>query len=160
LYIQQLKMRIEDILKLNADVPLSKSVVVNILYTSGLIHSELNRVLKAYDISLQQFNVLRILRGRKGKPASLSMVQDRMITKMSNTTRLVDKLIKKELVKKQLNTTNKRKIDISITAEGLSFLKKIDTLIDSKEVDMVNSLTNEETTELIRLLGKLRLIAD
>ncbi len=153
-------MRIEDILKISADIPLSKSVTVNLLYTNGLVNSELNKALKPHDVSLQQFNVLRILRGQKGVPATLSVVQDRMITKMSNTTRLVDKLIKKGLVKKRINKQNKRKIDISITAEGLNFLNKIDTLIDSKEVEMVSSLTDKEATELVRLLGKLRLIAN
>lgn len=153
-------MLIEDILKISANIPLSKSVIVNLLYTNGLVNSTLNKVLKPHDISLQQFNVLRILRGQKGKPASLGIVQDRMITKMSNTTRLVDKLIKKRLVKKRINRKNKRKIDISITAKGLSFLNNIDTLIDSKEVEMVSSLTDKEATELIRLLGKLRLIAN
>lgn len=153
-------MRIEDILKISADIPLSKSVIVNLLYTNGIVNSKLNKSLKPHDVSLQQFNVLRILRGQKGVPATLSVVQDRMITKMSNTTRLVDKLIKKGLVKKRINKQNKRKIDISITAEGLNFLNKIDTLIDSKEVEMVSSLTDKEATELVRLLGKLRLIAN
>lgn len=153
-------MRIEDILKISADIPLSKSVIVNLLYTNGIVNCELNKSLKPHDVSLQQFNVLRILRGQKGIPATLSVVQDRMITKMSNTTRLVDKLIKKGLVKKRINKQNKRKIDISITAEGLNFLNKIDTLIDSKEVEMVSSLTDKEATELVRLLGKLRLIAN
>jgi len=153
-------MRIEDLLKIGTNIPLSKRVIVNLLYTNGLIHAELNKVLKPHDISLQQFNVLRILRGQKGAPASLSTLQDRMITKMSNTTRLVDKLIKKGLVEKQINKTNKRKIDICITTGGLSFLNTIDTLIDKKEVDMVSALDNKEATELMRLLGKLWLIAD
>ncbi|MFD2725537.1 MarR family winged helix-turn-helix transcriptional regulator [Hyunsoonleella rubra] len=153
-------MRIEDILKLKADIPLPKSVIVNLLYTYGIVNGELNKILKPFDISIQQFNVLRILRGQKGKPAELNVVQDRMINKMSNTTRLVDKLIKKGLVDKKTNKANRRKIDISITAEGLSFLNDIDTLIDSKEVQMVSALSDEEATELIRLLGKLRLIAN
>lgn len=153
-------MRIEDILKVNSEIPLSKSVVVNLLFTYGLVNSELNKALKPYDVSIQQFNVLRILRGRKGEPASLSTVQDRMINKMSNTTRLVDKLIKKGLVHKTINKTNRRKIDISITNEGLNFLNQIDALIDSKEVQLVSKLTNNEANELIRLLGKLRLIAN
>jgi DNA-binding MarR family transcriptional regulator len=79
---------------------------------------------------------------------------------MSNTTRLVDKLIKKELVEKQINRTNKRKVDINITTEGLNFLNQVDKLIDSKEVEIVSQLSDDEALELIRLLGKLRLIAD
>lgn len=153
-------MRIEEILKINADIPLSKSVVINILYSYGIINGELNKALKPLDISIQQFNVLRILRGQKGEPASLSVVQDRMINKMSNTTRLVDKLIKKGLVKKQTNKVNRRKIDISITTKGLNFLKEMDKLIDGKEVEIVGNLSDDEATELIRLLSKLRLIAN
>lgn len=153
-------MKIEKLLKTSSNLPLSKKVVVNILYTFGIVNGKLNDVLKPYDISIQQFNVLRILRGQNGKPASLSTVQERMINTMSNTTRLIDKLIKKRYVEKEINQTNKRKIDIIITNQGTDFLKEIDNLIDSTEKDIVNSLSKDETLELIRLLGKLRLIAN
>lgn len=153
-------MKIEKLLKTSSNLPLSKKVVVNILYTYGIVNGKLNDVLKPYDISIQQFNVLRILRGQNGKPASLSTVQERMINTMSNTTRLIDKLIKKRYVEKEINQTNKRKIDIIITNQGTDFLKEIDNLIDSTEKDIVNSLSKDETLELIRLLGKLRLIAN
>lgn len=152
--------RIEDILKTKKDLSLSKKTVVNLLYTYGYINNKLNNVLKPFEISIQQFNVLRILRGQNGTPASLSTVQERMINKMSNTTRLIDKLIKKDYVKKEINEQNKRKIDIRITQKGLIFLDKIDYLIDTIEDDIVGSLTNKETLELIRLLGKIRLIAN
>ncbi|GAA4270695.1 MarR family winged helix-turn-helix transcriptional regulator [Hyunsoonleella aestuarii] len=153
-------MKIEKLLKTSSNLPLSKKVVVNILYTYGIVNGKLNDVLKPYDISIQQFNVLRILRGQNGKPASLSTVQERMINNMSNTTRLIDKLIKKRYVEKEINQTNKRKIDIIITNQGTDFLNEIDNLIDSTEKDIVNSLSKDETLELIRLLGKLRLIAN
>ena len=153
-------MKIEKLLKTSSNLPLSKKVVVNILYTYVIVNGKLNDVLKPYDISIQQFNVLRILRGQNGKPASLSAVQERMINNMSNTTRLIDKLIKKRYVEKEINQTNKRKIDIIITNQGTDFLKEIDNLIDSTEKDIVNSLSKDETLELIRLLGKLRLIAN
>ena len=153
-------MRIEDILKISKEIPLSKQVIVNLLYTYGQVNSKLNKVLKPYDVSIQQINVLRILRGRQGEPTTLNLLQERMINEMSNTTRLVDKLVSKALVKKQKNTTNKRKVNISITKEGLQLLNNIDELIDSAETQMVSSLTHKEATELIRLLGKLRLIAN
>lgn len=153
-------MRIEHILKTNSNIALSKSVIVNLLYTHGIVIAELNKVLKPHDLSLQQFNVLRILRGQNGKPICLSVVQDRMISKMSNTTRLVDKLIIKNLVTKQINTKNKRKIDISITKDGLTLLSTIDGLISGKEDEIAGNLTKEEASEIVRLLGKLRLIAN
>ena len=153
-------MSIENVLKTSSNLTLSKKVVVNVLFTYGIINGKLNEVLKPYDISIQQFNVLRILRGQKGKSTSLATVQERMINKMSNTTRLIDKLIKKDLVNKEANKSNKRKIDITITALGLNYLEDIDTLIDSTELKIIEDLSNSEAQELIRLLGKIRLIAN
>lgn len=152
--------RIENALKITKNIPLSKRAVVNILYTYGIINHKLNNVLKPFEISIQQFNVLRILRGQKAKPASLETVQERMINKMSNTTRLIDKLVKKEYAEKSINKTNKRKIDITITQDGLRLLDKIDELIDSTETSIMSTLDSHEITELIRLLGKIRLIAN
>lgn len=148
-------MNIENILKTSSNLPLPKKAVVSILYTYGIINVALNDVLKPYDISIQQFNVLRILRGQKGKPASLATIQERMINNMSNTTRLVGKLIKKGHVNKQVNLQNKRKIDITITSQGLYFLDKMDYLIDITENNIISSLNKGEAIELIRLLGKL-----
>ena len=93
-------MKIEQILKTSSPLPSSKKIVVSILYSSGQLSNILNSILKPFDISLQQFNVLRILRGQQNKPVSLTIVQERMISKMSNTTRLIDKLIKKNLLLK------------------------------------------------------------
>ncbi len=153
-------MKIEKILKTSISLPLSKKAVVNLLYTTNQVNSNLNDILKPFDISIQQFNVLRILRGQKGKPATLAIVQELMINKMSNTTRLIDKLVKKGFVEKNINATNKRKIDIHITHEGLSLLNIVDLLIEKAEEKIIKPLTKNETQELIRLLGKIRLIAD
>jgi len=149
-------MKIEQILKTSSPLPSSKKIVVSILYSSGQLSNILNSILKPFDISLQQFNVLRILRGQQNKPVSLTIVQERMISKMSNTTRLIDKLIKKKLVIKNINSTNRRKIDISITNEGLEILEYVDQLIDEAEKQIVNKLSEEEKEQLIRLLGKIR----
>lgn len=148
-------MKIEEILKTKSNLPLSKKAVISIIYTNAQINKQLVDTLKPYDISLQQFNVLRILRGQKGKAACLETVQERMITKMSNTTRLIDKLIKKQYVEKSINKANKRKIDILIKEEGLTLLRSVDDLIDSKESDIMSSLNKQEKIELIKLLGKL-----
>ena len=121
-------MKIENLLKTSSNLPLSKKLVVNLLFTYGIINGKLNDVLKPYDISIQQFNVLRILRGQKGTPVSLASVHDRMINKMSNTTRLVDKLILKGYVNRNQCEENRRKIEIYITVDGLNLLKKLDYL--------------------------------
>ncbi|UKM66437.1 MarR family transcriptional regulator [Flavobacteriaceae bacterium GSB9] len=153
-------MKIEDILKTSSNIPLQKKVVVSLLHTYGIVNVQLNDVLKPYGISIQQFNVLRILRGQKGTPVTLATIQERMVNKMSNTTRLVDKLIKKQYVTRSKNKQNKRKIDITITNEGLNFLNKIDSLVERTEQNITKPLNDDERLELIRLLGKLRLIAN
>ena len=102
----------------------SKHAIISILKTSAFISEILLSGLKPYEISEQQFNVLRILRGQKGIAANLSTVQDRMVHKMSNTTRLIDKLIHKKLVKRNVCVKNRRKIELFITEDGLDLLKK------------------------------------
>ncbi|HMB99577.1 MAG TPA: MarR family transcriptional regulator [Flavobacteriaceae bacterium] len=149
-------MKIEKILKTNTKLSSHKKIVISVLYSSSQFSNILNGILKPFDISLQQFNVLRILRGQQKKAISLAVVQERMINKMSNTTRLIDKLIKKGLVQKNINSTNRRKIDISITNEGLEILDYVDTLIDEAEKDIVKELSEKEKEQLIRLLAKIR----
>ncbi|WP_104734506.1 MarR family winged helix-turn-helix transcriptional regulator [Hanstruepera ponticola] len=153
-------MRIEDILKTSKSLSDTKKTVVSLIYTANLVNHKLNESLKAHDISLEQFNVLRILRGKKGVAASLSDIQERMITKMSNTTRLIDKLVVKNYVTKKLNAANKRKLDITITKKGLEVLETLDILIDNIEKDLTSQLTKVESRELNKLLEKIRLIAN
>ena len=153
-------MRIEDILKTSKSLSDSKKTVVNLIYTACMVNYELNDALKSHAVSIEQFNVLRILRGQKGVASTLANVQERMITKNSNTTRLIDKLIAKGYVTKEVNAKNKRKVNINITNKGLEVLKTLDTLIDNKEKSLISQLTKEESRELNKLLEKIRLIAN
>lgn len=147
---------LEDILKTTAKLPLSKKTVINISYSSIWMKDEILAVLKPYDISIEQFNVLRILRGKKGEPANLQDIQERMINKMSNTTRLVDKLILKSLVKRFICKNNRRKVDIYITEQGLNLLNQIDPAIEATEDRITSSLTEKELETLNTLLTKIR----
>lgn len=157
LYLQQLYMRtIEDILLTTSQLPLAKKTVLNIFYTSIGIKESVSNHLKPFDISIEQFNVLRILRGQKGKPTNLQDIQGRMVSKMSNTTRLVDKLISKGYVERFICEENRRKVEIFITAKGLDFLKKADPIVDDIERTITSSLSKEELTTLNNLLTKLR----
>lgn len=153
-------MKIEELLKASHSLPLEKKTTISLLFTSSEINTKINDTLKPFGISWQQFNVLRILRGQKGKPTTLAEIQECMISKMSNTTRLIDKLIKKGCVKRVVNNRNKRKVDISITSVGLELLDKTDTVMFETEKNINSSLTDIEKSELIRLLGKIRLIAN
>ena len=136
---------------------LAKNTVVGILKAGSKVEEHIGDVLKSFDISLQQFNVLRILRGRKGIPANLQTVQKRMIHKMSNTTRLVDKLILKKLVVRKTCKENRRKIEITITDKGLDVLSNLDTKIQKTEATILKPLNLEEQKTLRNLINKITL---
>lgn len=147
---------LETILKTNTNLPLSRKTVINISYTGIWLKDEILSALKPYDLSIEQFNVLRILRGKKGEAANLQEVQERMINKMSNTTRLVDKLILKGLVKRFICKKNRRKVDIYITESGMELLSEIDPIIDTSEDNLCSNLSKIELENLNQLLTKLR----
>ncbi|MGA1030429.1 MAG: MarR family winged helix-turn-helix transcriptional regulator [Flavobacteriaceae bacterium] len=130
-------------------------MIIKLLKSGASISDHLTQAIKKGGVSLPQFNVLRILRGQKGEPANLSTVQERMVNKMSNTSRLVDKLIEKDLVERKICEENRRKIELFITSKGLSLLKKLDPLIDNEEEKMTQNLTVKDRNQLIALLEKL-----
>ena len=133
----------------------SKHAIISILKTSAFISEILLSGLKPYEISEQQFNVLRILRGQKGIAANLSTVQDRMVHKMSNTTRLIDKLIHKKLVKRNVCVKNRRKIELFITEDGLDLLKKIDPITDEIEKKILSNISSQDLNSLISILNSI-----
>lgn len=149
-------MKIEDIIKSSIPLSASKRAVLNLTYTQKLLSDQIQGILKPYDISSEQFNVLRILRGQKGNPANMNLIQERMIAKTSNTTRLVDKLLAKELVTRKVCPANRRKIEVGITQKGLGLLLELDPLIESHEASLMRHLSAEELETLNRLLDKLR----
>ena len=136
---------------------LAKNTVVGILKAGYKGEEFLANTLKPFGISLQQFNVLRILRGRKGDPANLQTIQKRMIHKMSNTTRLVDKLIEKQLVNRNICKKNRRKIEIFITEKGLETLTQLDNRIQETEAAILKPLSLEEQRILRSLINKITL---
>lgn len=148
-------MTIEETIQTD-NLPLSRKLTVNLLFTANWANEILTETLKPYDLSLQQFNVLRILRGQKGKPANLSTLNERMVTKKSNTTRLVDKLIKKQLVLRKQCPSNRRKIEITITPSGLSLLNKLDTAVDGAEDKITQQLNPTEQEQLNTMLNIIR----
>ncbi|MDR6301228.1 MarR family winged helix-turn-helix transcriptional regulator [Mesonia maritima] len=148
-------MKIEEILKTSAKLSDQKKLVILLQIIANESSSQINSALKPFEVSIQQFNVLRILRGQKGKPANLQTIQDRMVNKMSNTTRLVDKLIEKNLVDRCICEENRRKVEIFITEKGLKLLAEIDPLIEDKEKEITQNLNQNEITQLNSLLEKL-----
>ena len=130
---------------------------INILFTAGWIQNNQTRMFKKYGLSQQQYNVLRILRGQHPNPVMLAQITERMIDKMSNATRLVDKLIKKDLATRQLNSKSRRQVDINITEKGLDLLKEIDIEMQQQNppIHYLN-LTTEELEILNLILDKIR----
>ncbi len=135
---------------------LEKASVIELILTGNWVQDHLGEALKPYKLSMAQFNVLRILRGQKGKPASLSCVNEKMIHKMSNTTRLIDKLLEKELVERITCPDNRRKIELTITSKGLDLLKSLDSVVDNTEAEIMKNLDRQEILNLTDLLRKLK----
>jgi len=149
-------MTIEEIIKSNVILDDAKRVILNLMYTQNFMADKFSELLKPYDLSGEQYNVLRILRGQKGLPANMSVIQERMIAKNSNTTRLIDKLLLKELVTRKVCPENRRKIEILITDKGLNLLQELDPKVTAHEQFYASNLTQEELLELNRLLEKYR----
>lgn len=148
-------MKIEAAIKSSKNINLHAKAIINLMYTSRYIEQKAT-YFKEYDISAQQYNVLRILRGQRGNPANLSTIQQRMIDKNSNTTRLVDKLITKGYASRSQCASNRRKVEILITPTGLSFLNTLDPIVDKHNLENTKNLTKNELEILNNILDKLR----
>lgn len=149
-------MEIEKIIKSTVSMSDAKKVILNIIYTNTLIGEKFLEIIKPYDLSSEQYNVLRILRGQKGKPSNMCAIQERMIAKNSNTTRLIDKLLVKKLVTREVCPDNRRKIEIQITQKGLDLLIVLDPIVIQHEESFASNITKSDLEELNRLLEKYR----
>ena len=131
-----------------------QKAILNILYTNNWLSEKIAIIFDEWEITPRQFNILRILRG-EGKPLSTLQIRQRMLDKMSDTSRIVDRLVKKGMVRKTPNAEDRRLVDVVITPRGKKLLEKIDPL--ENEVDkMISHLTQEEASTLNSLLDKLR----
>ena len=149
-------MKIEEVIKSNVVLDDAKKVILNFTYTQNVIADKFNELLKPYDISREQYNVLRILRGQKGNPANMCIIQERMLAKNSNTTRLIDKLLIKDFVTRNVCPENRRKIEVLITQKGLDILSELDPIVVEHEQLFANNLTQQELEQLNLLLEKYR----
>jgi len=127
-----------------------------IIKTGHWITDSVSKELKEFDIYEPQYNVLRILRGAKGRPISVNTILEQMVQRSSNVTRIVDKLTQKGLVERTLSEEDRRKMDISITPNGIELLKKLDKKVQNFHEPMVNNLSNEESEKLRELIIKLK----
>ena len=136
-----------------------QKLAINVGFTSSWMQRATSCKLKVFKLTPQQFNILRILRGQHGEPATINLLTERMIDKSSNASRLVDKLVKKNLVKRQECPSDRRQVDVVISEKGLDLLLKIDKE-EEEWLSEFKGLSVTEAKELNRLLDKLRGNAD
>lgn len=140
----------------NDELNLPDFTIANILHTGNWMNEKFSDHLKQYALSIQQYQVLRSLRVLKGKPANLLALQSEMVSKNSNTTRLVEKLRLKGLITRIQSEENRREVEIRITKAGLKLLAEIDIVHSDFKNDIVGNLTNKEILILNKLLKKIR----
>lgn len=154
IYKYCIHMNVEEVIKTNVEMPLHKRTIIHFSLVMSKIDDEISTCLKPFEISIQQFNVLSILRGQKGNPANLSTINERMVSKMSNTTRLVDKLLLKGFVNRKVCEKNRRKVEILITKSGINMLNEIDGILFETEKKILENFNSTELHELNTLLNK------
>ena len=127
---------------------------INIIYTANWLNEKMGQILSTEDITQQQYNILRILRGSDA-PLSTLKIRERMLDKMSDTSRIVDRLIVKDLVEKTACVKDKRLVDITVTKKGLQLLEKLDAL--NEQIDSIlNGVSEKEAHTINQILDKLR----
>ncbi len=130
-------------------------LALNMYFTQSQLHYHTNAALKPLGLSSQQFNILRILRGQKGKPIGVKDIAERMIDKMSNASRLVEKLRTKNLVRRSECSQDRRKVEIVITEEGLDVIAKASSIMDQATNERLHHISEEEAKMINSLLDKI-----
>jgi len=132
-----------------------QKAVVNLIYTSNWMRERTSGIIEAEGITPQQFNILRILRGSHPMPLSTLQIRERMLDKMSDTSRIVDRLIAKGLVKKYICKKDRRLVDVIIAEKGMKMLERLDKRQDEMDA-ILGNLTEKEASSLSKLLDKIR----
>jgi len=130
-------------------------LMVNLLYTASWVDVKHQQFMKSYGITVQQFNILRILRGQKGNPLSINCLIERMIDKSSNASRIVDKLEQKGYVLRTVCPNDRRQVEVRITEEGNAFIGQLDEPVKSLQ-QYAHGLNQDEVELMNGLLDKIR----
>lgn len=148
-------MRLEEEIKQKKFKSEHHKVVVNLIYTTNWLMSIHGPLMKEYGLTVQQYNILRILRGQYPNPCTVNLLKERMLDKMSDASRLVDRLLEKGLLERRTCENDRRRVDITITSAGLELLKNVDAG-EEKLYSFMSNITESEATTLNDLLDKLR----
>lgn len=147
-------MKIEDEIKQQKFKNPHQKAVINLLYTTSWMQGKQQDLFKPFNITLQQFNILRILRGQLPNSTSATEIKSRMLDRNSDVSRLLDRLLSKNLITKKTCPEDKRAADINLTEEGLELLRALDK--KQHQIDNILLLSEEEANQLSNLLDKSR----
>lgn len=128
---------------------------INILFTAAWLSQHSVQVLKPFNISWQQFNVLRILRGMHPESATVKLLTERMIDKMSNASRLVEKLKRKGLVDRQICPEDRRRVDVFITEKGLDLVNQASAVMEADLQRVMSNISREDAAKLNHILDNI-----
>lgn len=127
---------------------------IGLIYVSYMLSNAMSSLFKGYGITSQQYNVMRILRGQHPNPSNINLIKDRMLDRMSDASRIVDRLVKLQLVTKQPSAIDKRNADVLITEEGLKLLRRIDERMEHTE-SMLQDLSQQEVDTLNKMIDRI-----
>lgn len=148
-------MKLEEEIRQSKFESMHQKAVLNVIFTANWINSRFRDIFKPYDLTPQQYNVLRILRGRHPKSANPGEIKDVMLDKNPDLTRLCDRLCKVGMITRTVNKNNRRKMNIKITDKGLEVLAQLDPEMRRLQETMV-FISEEESASLSDLLDKMR----
>ncbi len=131
-------------------------MLLNVYFTSSWFAVQTTRTLKPYKLTVQQYNVLRILRGQQNKPSSVGLIQERMLDKSSNASRLIDKLVLKKLVDRKTCPSDRRQMEIRITQKGLDILNELDSKLEANENGVSAIISADDAQMVSDILDKVR----
>jgi len=148
-------MNIEEIIQQDQFKSEFEKLSINLMYTLSQFTVIQQRFFRQYGLTVQQYNILRILRGQKGKPIGVNKMIDRMIDRTSNASRLVEKLKQKHLLERITCANDRRQVEVTITEKGLSLLAELDELVVMRST-IYSELTDSEASQFNNMLDKLR----
>ncbi|KAB2907911.1 MAG: MarR family transcriptional regulator [Ignavibacteriales bacterium] len=148
-------MRLEEEIKQKKFKSEQHKVMMNLIYTTNWLLAQHAPKMKEHGLTVQQYNILRILRGQYPNPCTVNLLKERMLDKMSDASRLVDRLLEKGYLKRKTCKDDRRRAEITITQEGLDLLARIDHLED-KIYSYMKNISVKEASQLNELLDKLR----
>ncbi len=131
-----------------------QKAIVSIIYANNLINSYFEEIFKKYTLTLQQYNALRILRGQYPHPCTINLIRERMLDKMSDASRIVERLRKAGWAERVTSQKDRRAVDVLITQKGLILLEQLDHVQDELDKPAMN-LTDAEAQQLSAIIQKI-----